>query len=86
VFNYAVHNEDIGREEVQFHAFLMSALHGGETSTSRLSLFIPGEVALSTTKWGNRWAQQRVGRFGKGKSLLSLEPIEPLSSVVRPEA
>ena len=86
MFNYDVRHEGIGRKEVQFHTFLMSPLRGGEASTSRLSLFIPGEEALCTTKWGNRWAQQRVGPFGKENSLLSLERIEPLSSVVRPEA
>jgi len=86
VFNYAVHQEDIGREEVLFHAFFISALHGGEASTSRLSLFFAREEALCTTKWGNCSAQQRVGRFGNRNILLSLERIEPLSSVVHPEA
>jgi hypothetical protein len=55
-------------------------------STSCLNLFIPEEEALCSTKWGNQWAQQWVGRFGKGNNLLSLERIEPLSSVFRPEA
>jgi hypothetical protein len=74
------------REEVQVHAFLMSALHGGEASTLRLSRFIPREETLCTTKWRNSWAQQRVGRFGKGNILLYLERIEPLPTVARLEA
>jgi hypothetical protein len=49
VFTYVRHGEDIGSEEMQFRAFLISVLHGDESSTLLLSLFVTGEEALCTT-------------------------------------
>jgi hypothetical protein len=66
VFTYARRHEEIGREEVQFRAFSMSALHGGEASTLLLSLFITGEEALFTTNGEIVGLNRGSDTLGKG--------------------
>jgi len=53
-----------GTAEIQqLHAFLTSALDGGEWSASRSSRFIPVERTLVPTKQGMRWDPQPVSTF-----------------------
>jgi hypothetical protein len=46
--------------EIQFHAFLTSALDGGEWSVSRAGGFTPKERALGT-HWIGGWVGPRAG-------------------------
>jgi hypothetical protein len=39
--------------EIQFHAFLTSALDGGEWSASRFGRFTPGDRFLGTPRFGS---------------------------------
>jgi hypothetical protein len=67
--------------EVQFHAFLTSALDEGELSASRIGAFTPGEKAPCTHLIGG-WVGPKVGldAVAKRKKSLFLPGIEPLSS------
>jgi len=46
--------------ELQRHAFLTSALEGGEWSASHPGRFIPRETALSTIDYEVGWAPESV--------------------------
>jgi len=67
--------------EVQLHAFLTSALDGGEWSTSRLGRFTSGERAPGTHRIGG-WMDPRAGLVAvvKRKIPQPLRGIEPRSS------
>jgi hypothetical protein len=57
-FNWAPHHAE--GVEVQLHAFLTSALDGGEWSASRTGRFIPRERAPSA-HWIRGWLDPRAG-------------------------
>jgi len=62
------------------HAFLASALDGGEWSASRPGLFTPGEKSLVLVRQGD-WVgpQSQTGRIGKEENSQPLSEIEPRS-------
>jgi hypothetical protein len=60
VLNKVPSHEDVWGVEVQLHAFLTSALDGGECSTSCLGRFTPRERALGT-HWIGGWVGPRAG-------------------------
>jgi hypothetical protein len=69
-----------GGAEVYLHAFLTSALDGGEWSASHTGRFIPGEIPLGTHWIGNmRVVLDAVAKRKKIPSLL-LPRTEPWSS------
>jgi hypothetical protein len=66
------------REEVQLHAFLTSALYGGEWLVSRPGRFTPFE-RVPGTHWIGRLVgpQSRSGRGGEEKNSHPLPGLEP---------
>jgi len=66
VLDQVPHRESIWGEIVQIHAFLISALEGGEWSAS-----CPGRFTLST-HWIWGWIQTQSGRGGEEKNIPSL--------------
>jgi hypothetical protein len=67
------------RVEVQLHAFLTSALDGGEWSASRPGHFTPKERAFPRYPLDSG-PQNRSGSGGEEKNSLTVPIIEPLSS------
>jgi hypothetical protein len=54
--------------EAQLHAFLVSALDGGEWSVSRLGRFITGEK-VPDTHWIGNWVGPRAGLDAVGETI-----------------
>jgi hypothetical protein len=67
--------------EVQIHAFLTSALDGGEWSASRPGRFTSGETNPGTYSiWGWVGLEAGLGTLKGRKESLPLQGIEPRSS------
>jgi hypothetical protein len=68
--------------EVYLHAFLTSALDGGEFSVSRPGRFTPEDIALDIY-WIREWMgpQSRSGRGGEEEKPLLLSEIHRQSSI-----
>jgi hypothetical protein len=70
--------------DVQIHIFLISALVGGEWSTSRPGRFTTGE-RTPDTHWIGDWVDLRAGLDNLKKKFLTLPGLElrPLSHPTR---
>jgi hypothetical protein len=66
VLNYALRHEAYGRVDVQNHIFVISALVGGEWSTSSAGRFTPGERDPGT-HWTGGWEGPRAGLDDNGE-------------------
>jgi hypothetical protein len=62
--------------EAHIHSFLTLTLDGNECSTSHPGCFIPGQTALTATKWDAGWVQEPVWAFLM-KEKLPLPGFEP---------
>jgi hypothetical protein len=69
-----------GGAELQVHAFLTSALDGGEWPASQIGCFFPEKGAFSTHSIGG-WVGLRTYLGAMGKYYLPLQGIEPRFTV-----